>query len=71
MPLERVGLPLERPAGAAVEDLLRAMQLDKKARAGTVRFALPRTVGTMCGDDQQGWTVEAPEHVLRDVLAER
>jgi 3-dehydroquinate synthase len=67
--LERVGLPLERPAGAAVEDLLRAMQVDKKARAGTVRFALPRAVGTMCGDDQQGWTVEAPEQILRDVLA--
>jgi 3-dehydroquinate synthase len=67
--LERVGLPLERPAGAGVDDLLLAMRLDKKARAATVRFALPETVGTMRGDDEQGWTVTAPEQVLRDVLA--
>jgi 3-dehydroquinate synthase len=67
--LERVGLPLERPAGAGVEDLLLAMRLDKKARAGTVRFALPQTVGTMCGDDERGWTVAAPEQLVREVLA--
>jgi 3-dehydroquinate synthase len=67
--LERVGLPLERPAGAGVEDLLLAMRLDKKARAATVRFALPQTVGTMCGDEQRGWTVAAPEQTLREVLA--
>ena len=67
--LERVGLPLERPAGAGVEDLLLAMRLDKKARAGTVRFALPKTVGTMSGDDERGWTVAAPEQLLREVLA--
>ena len=67
--LERVGLPLERPAGAGVEDLLVAMRLDKKARAATVRFALPQTVGTMCGDDRRGWTVPAPDDVVRQVLA--
>jgi hypothetical protein len=44
------------------------MQLDKKARAGTVRFALPRAVGVMCGDGQAGWTVSAPEQVVREVL---
>ena len=67
--LERVGLPLERPAGAGVEDLLVAMRLDKKVRTGTVRFALPKTVGTMCGDDERGWTVAAPDDLLREVLA--
>ena len=66
--LERCGLPLERPAGATVDDLLRAMRLDKKARAGTVRFALPTAVGTMCGDDAKGWTVTAPERTVREAL---
>src|SRR5581483_9914638 len=36
------GLPSERPSAARVDDLMRTMALDKKARAGTVRFALPR-----------------------------
>ena len=67
--LECFGLPLERPAGTAVEELLLAMRLDKKARVGSIRFALPKTVGTMHGDDQQGWTVAAPEPVMREVLA--
>ena len=68
--LERVGLPLERPAGAGIDDLMLAMRLDKKARAATVRFALPQTVGAMSGDDEKGWTVAAPEQLLRDVLSD-
>jgi len=44
------------------------MQLDKKTRDGTVRFALPRAVGVMCGDRQAGWTVTVPERVVREVL---
>ena len=67
--LERVGLPLERPAGAGIEELMLAMRLDKKARAATVRFALPQMVGAMSGDDERGWTVPAPEQLLRDVLS--
>ena len=57
--LERCGLPLERPAGASVDDLVLAMRVDKKARAGTVRFSLPRAIGVMHGDAKGGWTVAA------------
>ena len=67
--LERFGLPLTRPAAAPVDDLMQAMQLDKKARAGAVRFALPRAIGTMHGDAQGGWTVAAPAEMVRDALA--
>ncbi len=67
--LERFGLPLARPAAAPVDDLMQAMQLDKKARAGAVRFALPRAIGTMYGDAQGGWTVAAPAEMVRDALA--
>jgi len=66
--LERYGLPLELPDTATTDELVAAMRLDKKARAGTVRFALPRNVGAMHGDARTGWTVAAPEEVLRSVL---
>jgi len=68
--LERYDLPLELPESATPDDLLATMQLDKKARAGTVRFALPEVVGRMHADGS-GWTVAAPERVVREVLAGR
>jgi 3-dehydroquinate synthase len=66
--LERYHLPVELPDSATVDGLIAAMQLDKKAREGTVRFALPEAVGTMHGDGTS-WTVAAPERVVREVLA--
>ena len=68
--LERCGLPLELPESATADRLLATMQLDKKARAGTVRFALPEAVGRMHADGSS-WTVAAPERTVRDVLAGR
>ena len=65
--LERYALPLELPRSATVDDLIAAMQLDKKAREGTVRFALPQAIGRMYGDGKS-WTVAAPQAVVRDVL---
>ena len=67
--LEGYDLSLELPDVATVDGLVQAMQLDKKAREGTVRFALPQGIGAMHGDAERGWTVSAPERVLRDVLA--
>jgi len=66
--LERYGLPLERPATGTVDDLIAAMHHDKKARAGAVRFALPRAVGEMQGDGKTGWTVAVPEQAVREAL---
>ena len=68
--LERYDLPLDLPESATVDDLVAAMQLDKKAREGTVRFALPQAIGRMYADEK-GWTVAAPEDVVRDVLGTR
>jgi len=65
--LERYNLPLELPASATEDALVAAMQLDKKAREGTVRFALPQAIGRMFADGTN-WTVAAPEDVVRDVL---
>jgi 3-dehydroquinate synthase len=69
--LQRFALPLERPREAAVADLLVAMRLDKKARAGAVRFALPRAIGAMHGDAKAGWTISAQEEVIRATLEGR
>ena len=65
--LERYGLPLELPETATADALMAAMQLDKKSREGTVRFALPQTIGRMYADGQS-WTVAAPEGAVREVL---
>ena len=65
--LERYNLPLDLPDSATVDALVAAMQLDKKARAGTVRFALPRAIGRMYADGKS-WTVAASEEVVREVL---
>ena len=68
--LERYNLPLELPQSATADALLAAMQLDKKAREGTVRFALPQAIGRMYADGKS-WTVAAPESVVREVLGGR
>jgi 3-dehydroquinate synthase len=68
--LERYRLPLDLPQSATVDAVVAAMQLDKKAREGTVRFALPRAIGHMHMDGKS-WTVAAPEGAVRQVLGER
>jgi 3-dehydroquinate synthase len=55
-------LPLVAPVDDA-DALLTAMASDKKARAGTLRFVLPRTIG----DVEFGVTV--PTRTVRAVLA--
>ncbi|MBI1966924.1 MAG: hypothetical protein HYS40_02945, partial [Gemmatimonadetes bacterium] len=66
--LERYGLPLEIPESATVDDLLATMRLDKKARAGDLRFSLPRAIGAMVGDAARGWTVPVEEDAIRRLL---
>jgi 3-dehydroquinate synthase len=66
--LERLNLPVQRPDASAVDDLVAAMRADKKVRAGEIRLALPRAIGVAHGDDENGWTVPAPEVTIRQVL---
>lgn len=44
--IEAYGLPVEVPAEAGAEALLKAMEIDKKALAGKLRFTLPERVGS-------------------------
>jgi len=66
--LERLHLPIERPDGSHVDELLAAMRADKKVRAGEIRLALPKTIGTAHGSDGEGWTVAVGEEAIRQVL---
>jgi len=67
--LEAYRLPVVRPPAASVDQLLARMRNDKKARAGDLRFALPRAIGAMHGGVTTGWTVAVPEPLVREVLA--
>lgn len=69
--LERLHLPLERPDGSQVDDLIEAMRADKKVREGKIRLALPSRIGAAHGDDATGWTVAVDESSLRHVLVNR
>jgi 3-dehydroquinate synthase len=66
--LERFGLPVERPDGSSVDDLIEVMRGDKKVRDGKIRLALPRQIGAMQGDGRTGWAVEVEDEGLRRVL---
>jgi 3-dehydroquinate synthase len=66
--LERLHLPVERPDGSNIDDLIMAMHADKKVRANEIRLALPRSIGTAHGDDHTGWTVAVDEAAIRQIL---
>ena len=66
--LERLNLPIERPDASRVDDLIEAMRSDKKVRAGELRVAIPRAIGTPYGNDQDGWTVAVDEDLMRQIL---
>lgn len=44
--IEAYGLPVELPPEAGAEALLKAMEIDKKALSGKLRFTLPERVGS-------------------------
>jgi 3-dehydroquinate synthase len=67
--LEAYGLPTALPRGPSADDLLRAMQVDKKARAGALRFALPQGIGAMHRAPGDGWTVAPDPRAIADILA--
>ncbi|MCC6316203.1 MAG: 3-dehydroquinate synthase [Gemmatimonadaceae bacterium] len=68
--LRALGLPTILPSGMAPSALLDAMRLDKKARSGTLVFALPSRIGAMA-DAERGVGVEdaAVERILAEVAS--
>jgi 3-dehydroquinate synthase len=66
--LQIAGLPTDLPTDCGADAVLEAMRSDKKGRSGKTRFALPRRIGGMAGEDT-GWTVSVGDDQLREVLA--
>jgi len=65
--LDAAGLPSRLPATAVAADIVTRTHLDKKARAGIVEYALPRSLGDMAGADS-GWAVALPDAFVTEAL---
>jgi 3-dehydroquinate synthase len=63
------GLPAHAPEAMNAAAILAATRSDKKARAGAVEYALPRSLGEMAGADS-GYGIAVPDAVVLDVLGE-
>jgi 3-dehydroquinate synthase len=62
-----LGLPVRLPDGMPAEAVLAATRSDKKARAGTVEYALPTRVGAMAESGGR-WSVPLGDDLVREVL---
>ena len=67
--LVTAGLPTAIPDYLQRDTLLAATKSDKKARAGSVRYALPKKIGAMAGE-ASGWTIPVDDAAVLEVLAE-
>jgi 3-dehydroquinate synthase len=65
--LRGAGLPVARPTGMGADEVLQAARHDKKARGGSLEYALPARIGAMAGADR-GWAVEVSDDIVREVL---
>lgn len=62
------GLPTRVPASISAHALVASTQSDKKTRAGTVRYALPRSIGDMEPADGR-WSVPVADDLVMSVLS--
>ncbi|BAY25057.1 3-dehydroquinate synthase [Calothrix sp. NIES-2100] len=60
--ITKAGLPTQLPSGLDIEAIIDALQLDKKVKAGKVRFVLPTQMGVVTVTD------EVPADIIRQVL---
>jgi 3-dehydroquinate synthase len=66
--LDTAELPTIVPSDLDGAAIVRLTHADKKARAGTVEYALPHVIGEMAGADS-GWAVPLPDAFVREALA--
>ncbi len=65
--LDRAALPIAIPTGLDPDDIIQRTHTDKKTRAGSVEYALPKAIGTMAGADT-GWGIPLPDSFVREAL---
>ena len=66
--LSSLGLPVTRPAGPSADEIFAVMRGDKKARAGTIEYAIPSRIGAMAGSDAS-YGVQLRDELVREALA--
>ena len=66
--LRQAGLPVRRPRELAVDSVVDATRMDKKARGGRVEYALPARIGAMAGE-ASGWALPVDDQLVHEVLA--
>lgn len=66
--LRRAELPVTLPAEVTVDALMDGARLDKKGRAGTLRFALLSGIGAPCPGPLGDWTTPVPDSEVRKLL---
>jgi 3-dehydroquinate synthase len=66
--LTTMGLPPDGLDPFHADPILHAMKWDKKNRAGTIRFALPRAVGAMAPGPDRTWSLPVDRGVVEKVL---
>jgi len=60
--IEKAGLPGRIGVELSIDDIIQVLSLDKKVRAGKVRFVLPERMGRVVVRD------DVPEHIVKDVI---
>jgi 3-dehydroquinate synthase len=65
--LLQIGLPVRAPAGLGAARLLAAARSDKKARRGSLRYAVPVRIGSMARGDGS-YTLSIPAALIRRAL---
>ncbi|MUG97469.1 3-dehydroquinate synthase [Scytonema sp. UIC 10036] len=60
--IQKAGLPTQLPSGLDIDAIVDALQLDKKVKAGKVRFILPTQIGSVTITD------EVPSDKIKQVL---
>lgn len=69
--LDAFQLPTRLPEDLEFEDIIRAMNLDKKSRSGKVRFALPSSIGKIePRGPKKSWSLEVDGSLIRDILCQ-
>ncbi|MEP6732651.1 MAG: 3-dehydroquinate synthase [bacterium] len=66
--LTRAGLPVALPVSMTAETILAATRLDKKARAGSVEYALPTRIGAMVNAGTT-WSIAVDDAAVLEALA--
>jgi 3-dehydroquinate synthetase len=61
-------LPIEIDADLDSDRFFKALDLDKKREGGRTMYTLLAEAGRIAGSEEEGWTHDVPEEVVRTVL---